>query len=296
MSSYQTAITSLKNYMGPEVWVHEKCLYHLLPSIEGKSNRDVLTLVIRYLKNGHIGVKKNNIKVSEGMADLADINNNFGIVMDKFGAIEEFSTNNLSSSDNVTARPRWFYLHGNNHSFDVKTQVKIMQAVMGITPINTTLQQHWNGWYSSNAGSTRNISRLIDDICEQFCITKGVIKKMLMYSNKVTFNIPSTRSSSLTSSSPSPPPSLPPPQESTTIVSTSTDILSPQNRSTTTTTTKTPRKKSPVPSLPLTLQLDNLRMLTPTELSKVEEALLHTSSSSPTLSTTLPSSSVIDLY
>ena len=227
MSSYQTAITSLKNYMGPEVWVHEKCLYHLLPSIEGKSNRDVLTLVIKYLKNGHIGVRKNNIKVSEGMADLADINNNFGIVMDKFGAIEEFSTNNLSSSDNVTARPRWFYFHGSNHSFDVKTQVKIMQAVMGITPINTTLQQHWTGWYSSNAGSTRNISRLIDDICEQFSITKGVIKKMLMYSNKVTFNIPSTRSSSLTSSSPLPPPPLPkpppPPQETTTAVSSSTN-------------------------------------------------------------------------
>ena len=183
--------------MAPKVWVHEKCLYHLLPSIEGKSKQKVLTLVISYLRKGFIGARKDNIAIREGRADLSESNNSFGIIMVKHGVQEQFSTNSLASADNVTGTPRWFYFHGNSYSLSVKAQLKIIQAVRGTNPLNTTLQQHWNGWYSSDTGSTRSISQIIDSICEEFHTTKVSIKKMLRYSNKVTDSIASTRSTSL---------------------------------------------------------------------------------------------------
>ena len=129
MNPIQLAINRLVSYAVRSVWVHNKMLYSMLPTIEGRSKQEVLTTVISSLQKGYIGKATDKLTIPQGTHNKEKKHNSFNIVMIRNGTYESFQTNNLASNDSVTAQPRWF---GWDHpQTKIETQLKVVKLMTG---------------------------------------------------------------------------------------------------------------------------------------------------------------------
>lgn len=129
-----TLVDAIKNMPESNIWIHEKALYNVLGITSGDTygRRDVLTYLLKGVKNGYFGSGKDRIKLGEfghAISDLSDEtqSNEYNIRYQQNGVKEEFDTGLLGND--VSARPRWFCK--GTPLVDVKTQNKIVNALTG---------------------------------------------------------------------------------------------------------------------------------------------------------------------
>ena len=198
MNPIQVAIDRLLSYQVREVWVHEKMLYSMLPKVQGKSKREVLTTVINSLRKGYIGRTEDQLTIPQGTHDIEEKNNSLKIVMVKKGTYEDFQTHELAWARSVKAQPRWF--GWDDPQIEVKTQLYILKLMMGKHKglREDAIDGYWETWYSNRpGGSLRSYQTVIDDICDKYDVTVAMIRQFLLFSNKVGTSFQSsTRSAS----------------------------------------------------------------------------------------------------